>query len=500
MEYFPNIDEFTAQYLNGKGQLVYQKLIADTETPITASLKLMQTYSPFFLLESVEKAENKGRYSIIGLSPDLIFRCDEYRAEISENGRPFVVQTQANGKAANPIDVLRRVYKDCQLDIPSHLPTMASGLIGYMSYDAIRYIEHSIPNKNPDTIGIPVGLFMRPTIMVIFDAVNSSIYLLRSVRPTKELSAAEAYEHALNDLEHVIYLLKQPVPANNKITHHTTPPIFQPHISRDAYNQIITKAKEYILAGDIFQVVPSQRFSAPFTLPPFSLYRSLRHLNPSPFLFFLDFKDFQLVGSSPEIMVRLRDNTVTIRPLAGTRRRGKDKAEDELLAKELLADEKECSEHLMLIDLSRNDVGRISKPGTVKLTEKMIIEYYSHVMHISSNVEGTIDARFDALDALFSALPVGTVSGAPKIRAMQIIDELESERRSFYAGCVGYFSANGSMDTCITLRTGLIKDNTLYLQAGGGIVADSNPENEYQEIMNKAKALMSAAEKATQFL
>lgn len=499
MEYYPDISTFTAQYEAGKGQLVYQKLIADTETPITASLKLMQHYSPFFLLESVEKAESKGRYSIIGVAPDLFFRCNEHQADISHDGKNFVTQKEKDGTPSNPITVLRKIHKASELDIPPHLPPMASGLIGYMSYDAIRYIEPSIPDKNPDTIGIPVGLFMRPTIMVIFDAVSSSMYLIRSVRPSPERSASDAYKQALEDLVQITQILHQPAPPKTSSGNVAVPPVFTPHVSREAYNQRIAKAKEYIFAGDIFQVVPSQRFSAPFTLPPFALYRSLRHLNPSPFLFFLDFKDFQLVGSSPEIMVRLRDGIVTIRPLAGTRKRGKDKAEDAALSKELLTDEKERSEHLMLIDLSRNDVGRISKPGTVKLTENMIIEYYSHVMHITSNVEGVIDPRFDALDALFSALPVGTVSGAPKIRAMQIIDELESEKRSFYAGCVGYFSANGSMDTCITLRTGLIKNNTLYLQAGGGIVADSDPDTEYQEIMNKAKALMSAAENAHRF-
>ena len=501
MNVLPDQASFTQHYQANEGQLVYRQIITDTETPITASLKLMEHYSPFFLLESVEKAESKGRYSIIGIAPDMMFRCDAQKAQIARDGSAFETVYAADGKPENPVEVLRTLQKASRLDIPAKLPPMASGLIGYMSYDAIRYVETTIPDKNPDPIGIPLGIFMRPTIMVIFDAVTSSIYIIRTVHPQKAIASETAYQNAIKDIEHITTLLSLPT-ATMKPTSaaaRSDSPVFTPHLSREAYYAIIAKAKDYILAGDIFQVVPSQRFSAAFTLPPFSLYRSLRHLNPSPFLFFLDFNDFQLVGSSPEIMVRLRDDTVTIRPLAGTRKRGADAAEDQKLSSELLADEKELSEHLMLIDLSRNDVGRIAKPGTVTVTEKMIIEYYSHVMHISSNVEGIIRPPFDALDALFSALPVGTVSGAPKIRAMQIIDELESEKRSFYAGCVGYFSANGSMDTCIALRTGLIKNNTLYVQAGGGIVADSNPEAEYQEILNKAKALMTAAQLAHAF-
>lgn len=491
MEILPELQYFTTIYNSGKGQLVYEKISGDTQTPISAGLKLKQIYSPFFLLESVEKAGNLGRYSIIGIAPDIIFRCNDNQAEISNDGGPYVVQE------GSPIEVLRTLYEATKLDIPENLPPMASGLIGYMSYDAIRYIETTIPDKNPDTIGIPTGMFMRPTLMLIFDSVTSSIYIVRTVHPKKDLGSQAAYDQALHDIKHIISILKSPTPKPEEQKPQNL--TFKHHTTREDYYKIIEQAKDYIIAGDIFQVVPSQRFSTPFTLSPFALYRSLRHLNPSPFLFFLDFKEFQLIGSSPEIMVRLRDNTVTIRPLAGTRKRGKNNAQDQALAADLLSDEKEISEHLMLIDLSRNDVGRVAKPGTVKVTEQMVIEYYSHVMHISSNVEGSIDPQYDALDALFSALPVGTVSGAPKVRAMQIIDELESEKRSFYAGCVGYFSANGTMDTCITLRTGLIKNGTLYVQAGGGVVADSDPESEYQETLNKAKALLKAAEQAHLF-
>ncbi len=491
-------ENFIHDYNQGKGQLIYSKIIADTETPITASLKLMQDKEPFFLLESVEKAGNIGRYSIIGFKPDLIFKCDKDKAEISYNGQPFITQK------TDSISALRKLYKETKLDIPDELPPMASGLIGYLSYDAIRYIEKTIPDNNKDNINIPIGMFMRPTIMVIFDSVTSSIFITRTTHPQKDLSALDAYNQAHNDIENIKNKLstninqhgdkeKQLIASKQKLD-------FKPHVTKEHYLNLVNKAKEYIYAGDIFQIVPSQRFSSEFNLPAFALYRSLRNLNPSPFLFFLNFGDFQLVGSSPEILARLRDNKVTIRPLAGTRKRGKNKAEDETLAKDLLSDEKEISEHLMLIDLSRNDVGKVCKAGSVKVTEQMIIEYYSHVMHISSNVEGEIDPKYDALDALFAALPVGTVSGAPKVRAMQIIDELEQEKRSFYAGCVGYFSANGTMDTCITLRTGLVKDHKLYLQAGGGIVAGSDPESEYQETLNKAKALMRAAENAHEFV
>ena len=485
-------------YQEGKDQLIYQSVVADTHTPITASIALRRHLGdkPFFLLESVENSSNRGRYSIIGIEPDIIFTCDETSASLSlDGGQHFQEQP------GSPIDVLRSTYDSCKLSIPEELPPMASGLIGYMSYDAIRFIETTVPNDNPDPIDISVGLFMRPTLMLIFDNTNDMVFVTRTIRPQKALSAHDAHENAKQDLKRIITILRSPhteapsvdCPSNEELK-------FTPNMSKDAFLAMVEKAKEYINAGDIFQVVPSQRFTCNYTADPFAMYRSLRHLNPSPFLFFLHFGDFQLIGSSPEILTRLRDGIVTIRPLAGTRKRGKDKAEDEALAKELLADEKEIAEHLMLIDLSRNDVGRVAKAGTVEVTQQMIIEYYSHVMHISSNVQGQINPKFDALDVLFSALPVGTVSGAPKVRAMQIIDELEPQRRSFYAGCVGYFSANGTMDTCITLRTGLIKDNQLHLQAGCGIVADSIPESEYQETVNKAKALMKAANKAKEFI
>jgi anthranilate synthase component 1 len=320
------------------------------------------------------------------------------------------------------------------------------------------------------------------------------------VFPAPGLDARAAYADAEKRLAQIWAALERPLALPHAETGATLPaPVPTSNTTREAYHAMVARAKEYILAGDIFQVVPSQRFAVPFTLPPFALYRSLRRLNPSPYLFFLNFGGFSIIGSSPEILVRLRDRVVTIRPIAGTRRRGKDSAEDQSLATELLADPKEIAEHLMLLDLGRNDVGRVAATGTVKVTEKMVIERYSHVMHIVSNVEGRIDPRHDALDALAAGFPAGTVSGAPKVRAMEIIDELEVARRGVYGGAIGYFAANGTMDTCIALRTAVVKDNTVYVQAGGGVVADSDPEAEYQESCNKARALIRAAEEAVAF-
>ncbi|MCP4395472.1 MAG: anthranilate synthase component I [Alphaproteobacteria bacterium] len=496
MNIYPNKANFISNYNAGKPQLVWHEMIADLDTPITASLKLMKNGDPFFLLESIEGGETRGRYSIISMEPDRVWKCDDEKAEISSDSKEFIVSND------DILTSFRKFNEETKLEIPEELPPMAAGLVGYMGYDAIRLIEKTIPNDTPDSIGIPVGMFMRPTLSLIFDSVSSSIFIITPVRPNelKGISAEDAYNEATNKIKTIIEKLKSENISNYHSNSIEPLPIeFTSNFTKDEFEKMVRKAQEYILAGDIFQVVPSQRFKAKFDASPFAFYRSLRHMNPSPFLFFLNFEDFHMVGSSPEIMVRLRDDKVTIRPLAGTRKRGKNKKEDEQLAADLLSDEKEIAEHLMLIDLARNDVGKISKAGTVKVTERMIIEHYSHVMHISSNVEGEIAPEFDALDALLAGIPVGTVSGAPKVRAMQIIDELEPDKRSFYAGCVGYFSANGTMDTCIALRTALIKDGELILQAGAGVVADSDPESEYFETMNKAKALMKAAEEASKF-
>lgn len=499
MRLFPAIDEFAQAYGKGKSQLLGLKLIADMDTPVSALLKLQQENKSCFLLESVQGGETRGRYSIIGLEPDLIWRCKAGRAEINstdlQNDKAYIQI------AAKPLDSLKSLLADCHMDMPEGFPPMSAGLIGYMGYDMVRQME-KLPDTNPDTIGLPDACFMRPRVMIVFDTVKGEMFIVTPVwKDDKHKDAKAAYATAETRLNDVVKRLQAPLAAPAYLQKDVDASLaFTSNTTREEYHAMVARAKEYIKAGDIFQVVPSQRFQASYTLPPFSLYRSLRHLNPSPFLFFLQMQGFSLIGSSPEILVRLRDGKVTIRPIAGTRKRGANEAEDKALAEDLLADPKEIAEHLMLLDLGRNDVGRIAKIGTVKVTERMFIERYSHVMHIVSNVEGDIDPKYSAIEALAAGFPAGTVSGAPKIRAMEIIDELEKEQRSFYAGCVGYFSANGSMDTCITLRTGLIKDGTLYVQAGGGVVADSDPESEYQESCNKARAIMRAAEEAKRFV
>jgi anthranilate synthase component 1 len=376
---------------------------------------------------------------------------------------------------------------------------MAAGVFGYLGYDVVRRME-KLATPNPDPIGVPDAVLVRPTIIVVFDAVKDSITIVTPVRPEKNVDAKAALARAVERLAHVVESLDRPL--DKSLSAQDAGPIDAPAKSNttpDEFKAMVHKAKEYIAAGDAFQVVLAQRFEAPFTLPPFSLYRALRRTNPSPYLYFLDFGQFAVAGSSPETLVKVSGGIVTIRPIAGTRPRGATPHEDKALEEELLADPKERAEHLMLLDLGRNDVGRVAGIGTVKVTDQFFIERYSHVMHIVSNVEGALAGNRDALDALVAGFPAGTVSGAPKVRAMQIIDELEKEKRGLYAGCVGYFSAAGEMDTCIVLRTALVKDGKMYVQAGAGIVADSNPDFEQQECINKAKALFRAAEEARRF-
>ena len=495
MDVFPARRDFAATYDSRKAQVIWTELPADLDTPVSAMLKLGQEKPFTALLESVEGGSVRGRYSFVALKPDLVWRCKGQSAEICRKVGTLPLTYQADDKPA--LTSLRALMAASRIDLPPHLPPMAAGLIGYMGYDTIRLAEN-IPDKNPDTLGIPDGMFMRPTVTVIFDTVKDMMIIVAPVYPEKGVTADIAYEDVEKRIRDVISALDKAAPRHVP----AAAPRFEAAVSntgRDGYHQMVAKAKEYILAGDIFQVVPSQRLRLPFTLPSFALYRALRRLNPSPFLFHLNLEGFSIVGSSPEILVRLREGKVTIRPIAGTRPRGKTPAEDAAHAHDLISDPKELSEHLMLLDLGRNDVGRVCKPGSVRVTEQNVIEYYSHVMHIVSNVEGDISPEHDAMDALMAGFPAGTVSGAPKIRAMEIIDELESERRGFYGGAIGYLSANGDMDTCIALRTGLVKDGELVVQAGGGIVADSDPESEYQESNNKARALINAAEEAIKF-
>jgi len=492
----PDFEAFAARYEAGDAQVVSTRLVADLETPVSAMLKLAEDKPYRFLLESVEGGATRGRYSFIGFDPDLIWRCQDETSEI--NRSPATDPDAFEPCAEPPLDALRSVMAESAIDMPEGMPPMAAGLVGYMSYDMVRLMER-LPDDNPEVIGMPTGLFIRPTIIAVFDTIEDMVTVVTPVRPKDGVSARAAYEVAIDRLATVVGDFDRAIKHGTETVQVDEAPVPTSNMTREYFHDMVERVKEYIRAGDAFQVVVSQRFAIPFKLPPFSLYRALRRLNPSPFLFFLNFKDFAIVGSSPEILVRLRDDTVTIRPLAGTRPRGATPEEDRANAEDLLADPKERAEHLMLLDLGRNDVGRVSRVGTVEVTERFVIEYYSHVMHIVSNVIGKIRADYDALSALVAGFPAGTVSGAPKVRAMEIIDELEPERRGVYAGCIGYFGAGGDMDTCIALRTAVVKDGVVYVQAGGGVVADSSPEGEYQESWNKARALMRAAEEAVRY-
>jgi anthranilate synthase component 1 len=494
----PSYDTFAEAYDRGLPQVLWSRLVADLETPVSAMLKLARDEPYSFLLESVEGGAVRGRYSAIGLRPDIIWRVCDGRAEIN---RTALADPQAGFEPSGepPLEALRALLGESNIDLGHDLPPMASGVFGYIGYDMVRQMEH-LPNENPDVLGVPDAMMIRPTIMAIFDAVKDEVTVTTPVFPHAAMSAKVAHARALDRITTVLDALDQPlVHGGDAAVAEGGYDVSASNTTPAEYEAMVQRAKDYIGAGDVFQAVLSQRFSAPFSLPPFALYRSLRRTNPSPFLYYLDFGDFSVIGSSPEILVRVRDGKVTIRPIAGTRPRGATPAEDRALADELLADPKERAEHLMLLDLGRNDAGRVSKIGTVEVTDRFVLEYYSHVMHIVSNVEGELDPAHDVISALAAGFPAGTVSGAPKVRAMQIIDELEKEKRGIYAGCVGYFSANGEMDTCIVLRTAIVKDGTMYVQAGAGIVADSDPSSEHLECINKAKALFRAAEEAVRF-
>jgi anthranilate synthase component 1 len=497
MQIEPAENDFAARYARGEPQVVWTTLVADLETPVSTFLKVAGGKPLSFLFESVEGGAVRGRYSMIGLEPDLVWRTNGARAEVNRaaRGKPdaFTPCPQP------PLDALRALIAESRIVLPDSLPPMAAGLFGYLGYDMVRLMEELAP-PNPDPIGIPDAIMVRPTVVIVFDAVKDSIIVVTPVRPDPAVTAAVALTRASERLSAIVDALDRPLDkeaVGNPAGPLSVPPTS--NTSPENFRAMVARAKEYIAAGDIFQVVLSQRFEAPFTLSPFSLYRALRRVNPAPFLFFLDFGGFAVAGSSPEILVRVRDGVVTVRPIAGTMPRGDTPHEDKEFEDRLLADPKERAEHLMLLDLGRNDVGRVAEIGTVKVTDQFFIERYSHVMHIVSNVEGKLSEKHDAVAALAAGFPAGTVSGAPKVRAMQIIDELETEKRGLYAGSVGYFSAAGEMDTCIVLRTALVKNGVMYAQAGAGIVADSDPQSEQQECINKAKALFRAAEEARRF-
>ncbi|MBA3811947.1 MAG: anthranilate synthase component I [Caulobacteraceae bacterium] len=505
----PPYETFEHTYSNGRAQVVWTRLIDDLETPVSAFLKIALGRPYAFLFESVEGGAWRGRYSIIAMAPDLVWRCRGDVAEIAEG--EAIAAGEFTVQPTGALDSLRDLVARTRLDLPAGLPPMAAGLFGALGYDMVRLVER-LPGVNRDPLGLPDAVMIRPAIVAIFDAIAQEIVLVTTARPDGSTASA-AYDRARERLDAVIAGLARPLPAPRGHAAPEASDLASP-TSRAAYREMVERAKAYIRAGDIFQVVPSHRFSGPFLLDPFALYRSLRRTNPSPFLYYLNFPGFQLIGSSPEILVRLRDGKITIRPIAGTRPRGANPTEDAGLEAELLADEKERAEHLMLLDLGRNDVGRVAMlreagrnapripPGraAVRVTESFVVERFSHVMHIVSNVEGDAPEGLDPVDVLMAALPAGTLSGAPKVRAMQIIDELESVKRGIaYAGAVGYFGADGSVDTCIVLRTGLITDGVLHVQAGGGVVADSDPDAEYEETLHKAAALRRAAEEAWRF-
>ena len=489
-------DAFSARFDNGEPQLISRVLIADTQTPVSAYLKLASGKPHSFLLESVEGGEIRGRFSVIGMAPDLIWRC---RGDVAEINRDPEQTDKFETVDGAPVTALRALMAESAMADTGDLPPMAAGLFGYFGYDMIRHIE-TVPDSNLPAIDTPDSILLRPSLIAIFDRLRDSITLVTQIRPADWDEAATAWNVAQSRINNAMLALEAPVPPTEAGGDDAILPKPQSNVTKTAFTKMVERARDYIRAGDIFQVVLSQRFSIPFHLPAFNLYRSLRRLNPSPFLFFFDFGNLSIVGSSPEILVRLRDGQVTIRPIAGTRKRGATAEEDEVNAADLMKDVKERAEHLMLLDLGRNDVGRVSRPGSVKVKSNYEVEYYSHVMHIASQVEGQIRPDLDAVDAMIAGFPAGTVSGAPKIRAMQIIDELEPDRRGIYAGAIGYISAAGDLDTCIALRTAIVNDGKMHIQAGAGIVYDSNAEAEYTETQDKAMALIRAAGDALRFV
>ncbi len=494
-ELHPDFATFEAAWARGENQLVWARLPADLDTPVSLMLKLGEARADTFMLESVTGGEVRGRYSIVGMKPDLIWRCRGTAVEVNREAR--FDATAFRAVPDHPFDSLRALIAESAIALPEGMPAPAAGLFGYLGYDMIRLVER-LPGGNPDPLDLPDAVLMRPSVVAVLDGVKGEVTVVAPAWAASGLSARAAHAQAA---ERVMDALRDLDRAPRAAEGGTPAPV-GPAVSNftpEAYRAAVLKAKDYIAAGDIFQVVPSQRWRQDFALPPFAFYRSLRRTNPSPFMFFFNFGGFQVVGASPEILVRLRDGEVTVRPIAGTRPRGATPEEDRANEAQLLADAKERAEHLMLLDLGRNDVGRVAQVGTVRPTEQFVIERYSHVMHIVSNVVGRIRPGQDALSALLAGLPAGTVSGAPKVRAMEIIDELEPEKRGVYGGGVGYFAANGEMDFCIALRTAVLKDGVLYTQAGGGVVHDSDPQAEWQETVSKTRALRAAAEAAAAF-
>ena len=492
MSLTPEFTTFEKEYKSGRNQVVYSKLTSDLDTPVSIMLKLAGAKKNSFILESVTGGEIRGRYSIIGMDPDLIWKCEEEQSFLSSGDSVF------KPISGQPLSVFRDLLQQSVINLPKELPQSSAGLFGYFGYDMVRHVEN-LPNLNKDTIGLPDAMFIRPSIIAVLDGVKGEVILVAPVFYEPKVNEKEAFKKAKEKISSAILELKKQTITDRNLG--TPGEMEEPtsNFTKDEYKAAVNKAKNYINNGDIFQVVPSQRWTQNFSYSPFSLYRSLRRTNPSPFMFYFNFGEFQVIGASPEILVRVFGKEVTVRPIAGTRPRGKTPEEDKQLEEDLLADKKELAEHLMLLDLGRNDVGRVAKIGSVKPTEQFVIERYSHVMHIVSNVVGQLSDEHDAVSAFFAGMPAGTVSGAPKVRAMEIIDELEPEKRGVYGGGVGYFSSGGDMDMCIALRTAVLKGNKLHIQAGGGVVFDSDPEAEYMETVHKSNAIRRAAADAAMF-
>jgi len=478
-----NFNDFKFRHKRNENQILYtsRKTLNDSEVLNLIDNFLSEKNS--FIFESVEKGKIRGRYTIFGKNPDKIWEFN------NKNSYLFKNKTKKKIKG-DPEKIIEKIIENFKFKTPAGLPPICSLISGYFSYDTIRYIE-KIPNNCKDDLKLPDVRLLRPRTLVIHDNFKKKIFYIVNIFNDEKISNYKIkyleVESEINDL-----LIQASLQKNNSYKNIKTNIKVKSNISKNKFLKMVNKAKEYIKIGDIFQVVLSQRFEAKLSKKPIEIYKKLRITNPSPFMYFFNFEDFQIIGASPEILVRLRDNKITVRPIAGTRPRGKDSKQDNFFAKDLLQDKKELSEHLMLLDLGRNDAGKVSKIGTIKVTESFMIEKYSHVMHIVSNVMGVYNKKYSKFKSLLAGFPAGTVSGAPKIRAMEIIDELETTRRKVYAGGIGYFSANGEFDTCIALRTAVAKNKKFYVQAGAGIVADSNPIKEYEETINKAKALLSA--------
>ena len=479
-----DFNDFKFRHRSKKNQIIYTSKKVKSDEEILNLINNFLEEKNSFIFESVEKGKIKGRYTIFGKNPDKIWEFNNHNSYLIQNKKKIKLKDR-------PDKLIEKIIEDFKFETPKNLPKICSLISGYFSYDSIRYVE-KIPNKCKNDLNLPDVRLLRPRTLVIHDNLRKEIFYVRNIfKDEKIKNYKKKYENIKSDLFKLIVQasLKK---INNKTKQKYKSIKVKSNTSKNKFLSMVKRAKKYIKLGDIFQVVLSQRFEANLTKSPIDIYKKLRVINPSPFMFFFNFRDFQIIGASPEILVRLRDNKITVRPIAGTRPRGKTKKEDLFYEKDLIKDKKELSEHLMLLDLGRNDAGKVSKINSVKVTESFIIERYSHVMHIVSNVVGQYNKKFSKFKSLLAGFPAGTVSGAPKIRAMEIIDELETSKRKVYAGGIGYFSANGEFDTCIALRTAVAKNKKFYVQAGAGIVADSKPKNEYEETVNKAKALINA--------